>query len=126
PALEAVVPSLVGVAGIAAAEQPSAAPVLPKRLAFVYVPNGKNMVDWTPAATGADYQLPMILEPLAKHQNDFTVISGLAHNQANALGDGGGDHARSAATFLTAHHPRKTSGANIESSISIDQLAANK
>ena len=126
PALEAVAPSLLQAAGSAAAEQPSAASVLPKRLAFVYVPNGKNMADWTPAATGANYQLPMILEPLAKHQNDFTVISGLAHNQANALGDGGGDHARSAATFLTAHHPRKTSGSNIESSISIDQLAANK
>ena len=38
---------------------------LPRRLAFVYVPNGVHMADWTPAATGADYQLTPILAPLA-------------------------------------------------------------
>jgi hypothetical protein len=98
---------------------------VPKRMAFVYVPQGKNMADWTPATMGADYELPMVLQPLAAHRKDFSVLTGLAHNQANGLGDGGGDHARAAGTFLTAHHPRKTSGADIESSISIDQVAAS-
>ena len=99
---------------------------LPQRMAFVYVPNGKNMVDWTPTQIGANYEVTPILQPLAQYRNDFSLLTGLAHNQANALGDGGGDHARSAGTYLTAHHPRKTSGANIESSISVDQVAANK
>ena len=27
----------------------------PNRMAFVYVPNGKNMADWTPSATGTDF-----------------------------------------------------------------------
>jgi hypothetical protein len=94
-------------------------------MAFVYVPNGKNMADWTPATTGADYQLPAILEPLAAHRKDFSVLSGMMHNQANALGDGGGDHARAASTFLTAHHPRK-SAYILECGISVDQLAASK
>ena len=35
------------------------------RMAFLYVPNGVNMADWTPATEGADFELPPILEPLA-------------------------------------------------------------
>ena len=56
-----------------------------------------------------DPVMTSILQPVAPYRNDFSILTGLAHNQANGLGDGGGDHARSAATFLTAHHPRKTS-----------------
>jgi hypothetical protein len=130
PMLDAMMPSVQRMAAAAAEGGAGGAAAtaagLPKRMAFVYVPNGKNMADWTPKAVGAEYDLPMILEPLAAHRKDFTLISGLAHNQANSMGDGGGDHARSAGTYLTAHHPRKTSGANIESSISVDQVCANR
>jgi hypothetical protein len=98
----------------------------PKRLAWVYVPNGANMADWTPAATGASYELPMILQPLAAHRADFTLLSGLALDPANSHGDGGGDHARSSAAFLTGCHPKKTAGADIRSGVSVDQIAANR
>ena len=98
----------------------------PKRVAWIYVPNGKNMADWTPRAVGADYDLPMILEPLAQHRRDFSILSGLALDPANSHGDGGGDHARSSAAFLTGCHPRKTAGADIKAGISVDQIAANK
>jgi hypothetical protein len=127
PMLDAMVPSMMRSARAERAAGGDAAAggvTLPKRMAFVYVPNGKNMVDWTPKEVGAEYEVPAILQPLAAYRKEFTLITGLAHNQANGLGDGGGDHARSAATFLTGHHPRKTSGANIESSISVDQVAA--
>ena len=96
----------------------------PKRLAFVYVPQGKNMEDWTPKAFGENYDLPMILEPLKDFQKDFTLLTGLAHEQANALGDGGGDHARTSATYLTGCHAKKTAGADIKAGISVDQIAA--
>jgi hypothetical protein len=98
----------------------------PRRLAWVYVPNGKNMEDWTPAVEGAGYELPSILEPLAKHRRDFSVISGLAIDAANAHGNGGGDHARASAAFLTGAIPRKTAGADIKAGISADQIAANQ
>lgn len=39
-------------------------------------------------------------------------------------GDGGGDHARSGASFLTGSHPRKTDGADIQNAVSVDQVAA--
>ena len=34
------------------------------RLAFVYIPNGAVMQDWTPAAGGAKYDFTPILKPL--------------------------------------------------------------
>lgn len=96
----------------------------PRRLAFVYVPNGKNMADWTPAAEGALTELPKILQPLSAHKNDITVLSGLALEKANANGDGGGDHARASGAYLTGCQPRKTAGANIRAGVSVDQIAA--
>src|SRR5918993_248482 len=45
---------------------------------------------------------------------DFSVLSGLALDGARAHGDGAGDHARSAAAFLTGAHPYKTAGRNIK------------
>jgi len=49
----------------------------PNRLAVLYVPNGKNMADWTPKKDGADFDLPAILEPLAAHRSDLLVLTGL-------------------------------------------------
>ncbi|MDB6065779.1 MAG: hypothetical protein JWR26_1987 [Pedosphaera sp.] len=98
----------------------------PKRMAFVYVPNGANMANWTPQAVGKEFELPSILEPLKPFQQDLLVLSGLAQDLAAAHGDGGGDHARASATFLTGCHPRKTSGADIKAGISVDQIAAER
>src|SRR5262249_29381653 len=39
-------------------------------------------------------------------------------------GDGGGDHARALAAFLTGAQPRKTDGTDIKAGISVDQVAA--
>ena len=103
PVLDAMLPARARAAmGAATSGAGSAAAgSFPKRLAWVYVPNGANMADWTPAATGANYELPMILEPLAAHRADFTLLSGLALDPANSHGDGGGDHARSSAASPT-------------------------
>ncbi|MSU59217.1 MAG: DUF1552 domain-containing protein [Pedosphaera sp.] len=120
--LEAMAPSLRA----AAAAAGSASGGFPKRLAYVYVPNGKNMADWTPKSVGADFDLPLILEPLAGHRKHLTVITGLAHQQAYALGDGGGDHARATAAYLTGCHPKKTAGADLRLGISADQIAAGR
>lgn len=98
--------------------------VAPKRMAFIYVPNGMNMADWTPTRTGAAYDLPAILRPLAAYQNDVSVLTGLAHAKARSNGDGPGDHARANATFLTGVQAKKTAGADIRLGVSVDQLAA--
>jgi len=123
PLLEAMVPlNALAMSGPRA----GAGAAAPVRLAFLFVPNGMNMADWTPAAEGAlsKAPLPYILEPLKALQNKIMVLSGLTQHNAFALGDGGGDHARSAAAWLTGTHPVKTSGAGIKAGISADQVAA--
>src|SRR4051812_21318758 len=64
----------------------------PTRMAFVYVPNGVNMADWTPGYEGALSELPAIMQPLAAYKNDMLVLTGLAADGARPHGDGGGDH----------------------------------
>lgn len=90
-------------------------------MAFFYVPNGMHMPDWTPKKDGFKFDLPATLARLADHQDSFNVLSGLTLDGARAHGDGGGDHARSVAAFLTGAHPRKTNGADIQNGISVDQ-----
>lgn len=96
----------------------------PTRLAFVYVPNGINMAHWTPTTAGADFEMTRVLAPLKDHKDRLTLITGLTHNGGRALGDGPGDHARAAASYLTGAHPKKTAGADIKNGTSVDQLAA--
>jgi hypothetical protein len=98
----------------------------PLRLAFLYVPNGVHMPGWTPRSVGAAWELPAILEPLRAVKDDLVVLSGLTLNPARALGDGGGDHARAMASFLTGRHPRKTDGADLRAGVSVDQAAAQQ
>ena len=96
----------------------------PLRLGFTYVPNGITMAEWTPKAAGEAFELSRVMKPLAPFRKDMLVLSGLGHRNGNALGDGPGDHARAAASYLTGVHPRKTAGADIQNGISVDQIAA--
>src|SRR5262245_41034555 len=74
----------------------AAAPVAksPLRAAFLYVPNGIHMKDWTPKSDAALTELPYILEPLKPFIGDLNVFTGLTLDKARANGDGPGDHAR--------------------------------
>jgi len=101
-----------------------ASPGRPVRLAFTYIPNGVTLADWTPKGTGREFELSRILKPLEPYRDDMLVLSGLAAENAKALGDGPGDHARAGACFLTGVHPRKTAGADIQNGVSADQIAA--
>lgn len=120
PLLEAMAP------GVSLAATKAGARKNPVRMSFVYVPNGANMVDWTPQTTGPDFELPYILEPLKPVQEDLLVLTGLAHDKARPNGDGAGDHARASATFLTGCQARKTHGADIRVGVSVDQIAAQR
>ncbi|MBI3461878.1 MAG: DUF1552 domain-containing protein [Planctomycetes bacterium] len=119
PLLDAMLPSTVFAAGT-----PSGRP--PVRMAFVFFPNGAIMPAWKPNGVGKDFEFSETLQLLAKFRDDINVISGLAQDNGRAKGDGPGDHARSAASFLTGAHPVKTSGADIRVGISADQLAAEQ
>ncbi|MDB6140006.1 MAG: hypothetical protein JWO94_3078 [Verrucomicrobiaceae bacterium] len=100
----------------------------PLRMAFLYSPNGVNEKEWFPRGqAGKGYEFgPSMKEALEAHRNDFSVITGLCHDKARSNGDGGGDHARATATFLTGVQAKKTAGADIHLGVSVDQIAADK
>ncbi len=118
PALDAMTPAF--------AASPLGLGGKPTRLAFTYVPNGVTMANWTPCGEGPGFEFSRILKPLEPFREETLVLSGLAHRNGAALGDGAGDHARAAASFLTGVHPRKTAGADIQNGISVDQIAARQ
>jgi hypothetical protein len=122
PMLDAMGPSLGSV--VRAAN--STGEKLPKRMAFIYVPNGVTVPEWTPKTIGKDFELPRILKPLAPLRDYVNVLSGFDQNQGKPFGDGAGDHARACAAFLTGVHARKTSGRDIRAGISVDQVAAQE
>src|SRR4051794_35482917 len=74
---------------------------VPQRLAFLYVPNGVNMAEGTPAEVGKLSQLKGILAPLDPFKSHVNVLSGLALDGGRPGPDGPGDHARAMAAFLT-------------------------
>ncbi len=99
----------------------------PVRMAFLQVPNGIIPGSWWPEGDGgSNFALPSTLQPFEKVRHEMQVISGLDDLSANAGLDGGGDHARAAATFLTGVRIKKTSGADIYGGVSIDQVVAQK
>lgn len=115
PFLDAMTPAF-------AASKSAKAPV---RMAFVYVPNGIDMRNWTPNYEGKLGELPRILKPLEPFKNDITLLGNLTHNNGRALLDGAGDHGRCCGAYLTGVQPRK-SAVDIKCGISADQIVANK
>lgn len=98
----------------------------PVRMGFVFFPNGSIIPDWKPQGDGKNFRFSKTLKPLEKVRNEINIISGLAQENGRANGDGAGDHARCAGSFLTGAHPYKTAGANIRLGVSVDQVAASR
>lgn len=93
-------------------------PAKAPRCVFVFAPNGVHQGEWRPA------RLEGTLEPLRALRSRLTTFAGLTIDGGRAHGDGPGDHARAAASFLTCAHPKKTDGADLEVGVSIDQVIA--
>ncbi len=121
PLLEAMTPiSRSAFAGAASAGGES-----PIRMACIFFPNGAIMPKWECSGTEHDWELSPTLEPLQNVKSKINVIRGLAHENGWGKQDGAGDHARSAATFLTSARPLKTSS-RVQLGVSVDQVAANQ
>jgi len=123
PFLEAMLPRSLGAIARGAS---SAIAARPLRFAFLFFPNGTHFAEWGATGEGRNVVLPPLLEPLARHKEKILFLRGLSHRNATALGDGPGDHARSAACYLTGAHPKKTPGADIRNGISVDQVIAER
>lgn len=119
PWLEAMQPA-------ASAATANAGAAATNRAAFIFFANGAIMDQWKPKGTGTQFELGNTMKSLERHKQDLLITTGLTQNHGRANGDGGGDHARNASSFLTGAQPRKTSGADIEVGISIDQAIAKR
>ena len=101
----------------------AAAPV--KRFGVVYHPNGVIYDKWLPTGTGSNFELSFTLSGLQKFKDKLIVMTGLASDQAEAIGDGGGDHSRASGSYLTGVHVKK-SDSLVENSMSMDQILAKE
>ena len=117
PLLDSMVPALTAIGRTAAA------PV--RRLGVFFVPNGMSMPYWSPKAVGPLTELPPTLQPLTAFKQHLLLCGGLDDEAANLV-KGGGDHARSAGTFLTCVPYKLTAGADVFAAVSMDQLAAQQ
>ena len=98
----------------------------PMRMAFVYVPNGVHMADWTPEAERRRLRPARHPRAAAGGQGRAAGPERPDPGQGRPNGDGPGDHARALASFLTGRQARKTHGADIRVGVSVDQVAARK
>jgi hypothetical protein len=117
PLLDSMIPALT------AQSKTAAAPV--RRFGVFYVPNGMSMPYWFPKAEGPMAKLPPTLQSLDELRERVLLMGGLADEAANLV-KGGGDHARSAGTFLTGLPFKITAGADVLASVSMDQIAARE
>jgi hypothetical protein len=115
PLLDAMIPALT------AAVNTPAKPI--RRLGVVYHPNGVIYDKWLPTGVGADFELSPTLAGLQPFRDKLIVVTGLSMDQAEALGDGGGDHSRACGGYLNGVHVRK-SDTVVEAGMSMDQIAA--
>jgi hypothetical protein len=91
----------------------------PKRLVFLGFGWGVTEDEWYPkiGEPGSDYSLPAMLEPLAKHRGDFSIVQGLWNRHT------GNGHYGS--TFwLTGANEYGEPGQAFHNTVSVDQVAA--
>ena len=117
PLLDGMVPALT------ALSRTAAAPV--RRFGVFYVPNGMSMPFWSPEQEGPLDELPPILRSLDDLRQHVLMCGGLDDEAANLV-KGGGDHSRSAGTFLTCVPYKLTAGADVYAAVSMDQIAARE
>ena len=90
----------------------------PKRLIFMCTALGLHSPNLWPTTTGRNYESTPYLELLKDHRDDFTLFSGLSHEEQT-----GRQPHDSENTWLTA--ARNPGMAGFRNSVSVDQLAAN-
>lgn len=112
PFLEAMVPAFATRAQ-AAVSQP------PPRFLAMCATLGFHTPFLFPQETGADYTLTPYLEPLKDLKGDFSVLSGLQHEEQN----GANGHTSEMTWLTSAKHPGL---AGFKNTISLDQLIAER
>jgi hypothetical protein len=112
PFLEAMLPAF----------KASAAPATP-RFGAVFVPNGAIVEQWIPETTGTGFELPPILQPIARYKESLVVVSNLTRAHPGVVE---GDHAISAAGWLSGVLAKRTQAEDVQGGTTIDQVVARQ
>src|SRR6202167_133619 len=115
PLLDAMLPAFVPLA------KADAKPKM--RFGAVYFPNGAIMQQLTPKTAGAGFEFTPILKPLEPFRDSLIVVTNLTRPHP---GSQFGDHAVSAAGFLTGVWPKRTEAEDVLANTSIDQVIARQ
>ena len=97
----------------------TAAGKVPTRLAFVGFPHGAIMDQWSPAQTGANYDMSPILTPLQGLRQHMTIVSGLR----NKPGETPEPHGYIESTWLSCVKPWDHAVGDPLAGMTADQLA---
>src|SRR6478609_4495774 len=115
PLLEAMVPAFTALAQTAAQPKP--------RFGAVYFPNGAIVEQWIPDQVGAGFEFKPILKPLEAFKDQMVLVTNLTRSHP---GSQVGDHAVSAAGFLTGVWPKRTEAEDVLANTTIDQVVAKQ
>lgn len=110
PFLDAMIP----------ASQATVTVTLPKRFAWVYIPNGVVQDAWHPNAAGADWEITPSLQPLADLKQYINVFTGLDRQ----FRGGTGVHAQAGCCWLTSSSPSEALDGGFPTNTSLDQIVA--
>jgi len=115
PFLDAMVPALTPLARAQARPR--------TRFGAIYVPNGAIMEQWIPEVVGPGFDFTPILKPLEPFKDQMVVVTNLTRSHP---GSQVGDHAVSAAGFLTGVWPKRTEAEDVLANTTIDQVVARQ
>ncbi|HTW63789.1 MAG TPA: DUF1552 domain-containing protein [Bryobacteraceae bacterium] len=93
------------------------------RFGAVYFPNGAIMQQLTPKTVGPGFEFTPILKPLEPFKDKLIVVTNLTRSHP---GSQFGDHAVSAAGFLTGVWPKRTEAEDVHANTTIDQVVAEQ
>ena len=81
------------------------------------------MPQFTPATTGEGFAFTPILQPFERFKDSVVVVTNLTRSHP---GSQVGDHAVSAAGFLTGVWPKRTESEDVLANTTIDQIVARQ
>jgi len=113
PLLDAMVPAATALAQTAGVPR--------RRFGAVFVPNGAIIEQWTPATAGLGFEFSPILKPLERFKDRLVVVSNLTRANPGVVE---GDHAISAAGWLSGVFPKRTEAEDVRAGTTIDQVVA--
>jgi hypothetical protein len=113
PLLDAMVPAATALAQTAA--QPK------RRFGAVFIPNGAIMEQWTPSGTGTGFTMSSTLKPLEPFREKLVVVTNLTRANPGVVE---GDHAISAAGWLSGAAPKRTEAEDVYNGVTVDQVVA--